>query len=174
MLQRLTVAIVVIVVASLSICGCTSTTSPSPSPTAMVTNTTATTADYSSYYDKQWESAGLIITQPFTKSTNERGNDVYTGVAKNTSQSKMGSSTIVIELTSSQAAAKQIYDNYVSNKTKQGFTAHPEMTAGKAQLGYTDMWVGAKGANNSQLFYVMYRAGPAISLWEVTTEATNQ
>lgn len=64
----------------------------------------------------------MIVERPFTKSTNERGNDVSMGIMRNTSLSQGLAVTTVEELMKSQAESKQLYDKYISQKLSEGFT----------------------------------------------------
>jgi hypothetical protein len=79
--------VAIVILASLSVVGCVNNTNTaSPSPTAAATSPTpAANADYSSYFGTAWTSGNAIVMQPFTKGTNERGNDVYKGVTRNAS-----------------------------------------------------------------------------------------
>jgi hypothetical protein len=74
--KKLLAITMLVMVGSLSVAGCTTslfgTSSPTPTP--------APTTDYSSYFNSQNSSS---IVTPFVKSTNSRGNDVYTGVISN-------------------------------------------------------------------------------------------
>jgi len=110
---KLVAVIVVLVVASLLVAGCTvglpSTSSPTPTPTPTPTATT----DYSSILTKDAESSNFIMERAYTKSTNERGNDVYKGVGRNATLPGSTSVTLVTELTKSEAEAKQVYDKGV-------------------------------------------------------------
>ena len=115
----------------------------------------------------------MIVERQFTKSTNERGNDVYMGVMRNAtlSQSNAGVTT-VMELTKSQAEAKQLYDKYVADKLNEGFTPRQDWIAAMKASdtgNYTNIWVGQNGL---QQFYVLYRYNPAVISWELTTEAS--
>ena len=86
-------------------------THPTPIPKAVTPNPPA---DYSSFLTSSWESGSFIIERAFTKSINERGNDVYKGIGRNASKPGSKSVTIVIELTKSKNESKQLYDRYVS------------------------------------------------------------
>lgn len=171
-MRKTLVVTAIVMLASLSVVGCvsnTNTSSSSPTPTAPTAAPTAN-ADYSSYYTTSWQGAGGIVTQPFTKAVNVRGNDIYTGSVKNATLSSAVPFTYVMELTKSEAQSKQVYDNYVAAKQNEGFSLRSDWVAEwKAQPGnYTDIWIGTNGL---QQFYVMYRYTPAVSSWEVTTEA---
>jgi hypothetical protein len=112
-----------------------------------------------------------MLKQQFTKGTNDRGNAVFKGVTKNSSATGNYQYTVVIELTQSQSAAKQLYDQTVAQKLSEGFTARPDIAASyKAAVPYvTEVWVGELYGN---LFYVRYHDDPNVSpSWLVTTEA---
>jgi hypothetical protein len=91
-----------------------------------------------------------------------RGNDVYKGVTRNTSLPESSEETIVIELTTSQAQAKQLYDQTVAQKINEGFTPRPDFAAAtKAQFPYyTEVWGGQQ---NGLQFYVMYYSDSNVS-----------
>ncbi len=118
------ITVLLLIVAALSVAGCTinlpSTSSPTPTPTSTpipAVSTPTPPADYSSYYNKLWERSGFIVERQFTKSTNARGNDVYMGIMRNTSLPQGRGVTTVIELTSSKAQSRQLYDKAVDDKS---------------------------------------------------------
>jgi hypothetical protein len=133
-----------------------------PTPTA--------NAGYSSYYTSTWQSGGFIVTQPFTKSTNVRGNDIYLGIIKNATLANAAPMTVVEELTKSEAQAKQVYDIYVTAETNEGFSLRSDWVAAlnASSPGYNGIWIGQNG---QQQFYVLYRYNSDVQSWEVTTEA---
>jgi hypothetical protein len=75
-----------------------------------------------------------------------------------------------MELTKSEAQAKQVYDNYVAAKLNEGFSLRSDTVAEwKAEPNnYNGIWIGQNGP---QWFYVMYEYNPNVHSWEVTTEA---
>jgi hypothetical protein len=75
-----------------------------PASAEYVSTAPTPTADYSSYFTAGFANGNSIV-QPLTKSTNKRGDDVYTGITRNPSGSY--TMTTVVELTQSQAEAKQ-------------------------------------------------------------------
>jgi hypothetical protein len=176
--MKKTLAIIsIVMLASLSVVGCvnnTNTTSSSPTPTAPTTTPTATptaNADYSSYYTTHWQGAGGIVTQPFTKAVNVRGNDIYTGSVKNATLSSAVPVTYVMEHTKSEAQSKQVYDNYVAAKLNEGFSLRSDWVAqwkAEPNISYSGLWIGQNGP---QQFYVFYRYNSEVSSWVVTTEA---
>ena len=157
--MKKTLAIIAIVMLiSLSVVGCvnyTNTTSSSPTPTSSSPTPTAN-ADYSSYYTKYWQSSGFIVTQPFTQSTNVRGNDVYLGIFKNATLSNAPSMTVVEELAKSEAQAKQVYDNYTAAKLNEGFSLRSDWVAQlKADPNNSQvngLWVGQTELSSSMFF----------------------
>jgi hypothetical protein len=169
MKKRFLAVMVLVMIASLSVVGCvTNPSMSSPTPTA-----TPTATDYSSYLNKGFTSGNAIVVQPFTKGTNERGNDVYKGITRNASLPASEATTTVIELTQSQADAKQLYDQTVAQKTTEGFTLQPDAVAyGKAEFPYvTEMWVGQQSASG-QAFYIEYYNDSNVSpSWLFITEA---
>jgi len=107
------IVVLSLVVVSILISGCTvispSTSTPSPTSSPTVTTPTLTpSTDYSSELTKYYEAGTAIMERPFTKSINERGNDVYKGVGRNATMPGAGSVTIVVEFTKSQAEAKAV------------------------------------------------------------------
>jgi hypothetical protein len=154
-------------VATLSVAGCTVglpiTSSPTPTPTPTAAPTPP--VDYSSYFDKAYEGGNSIMVQPFTKSTNERGNDVYKGVARNATLPGSSTVTMVIELTKSEAEAKQLHDSQVSGKLSEGYTPDAT-TAAKYHANYPDtvaVWVGTYGAN---VFVCYYQHDYTVNGWQ--------
>jgi hypothetical protein len=161
--------IALVIVASLSLAGCTfpiSTSSPTPMPTPTPTATPTPVVDYSSVLTKQNEAGVGIMERPFTKSTNERGNDVYKGVGRNASKPGSKSVIWVIELTKSQAEAKQLYDKYVAQRLNEGYTPRPDWVAGWNHPG---AWAGVQYSSGNQ-FTVFYRYNSAVNSWDITTE----
>jgi predicted small secreted protein len=145
-----------------SVAGCTSST-----------NSAQGTTDYSSYFNKFYTGGNAIVTQPFTKSTNDRGDDVYKGVARNSSEPESAQYTIVAELTNSQDAAKSLYNQTVAQKINEGFTSLPDYAAAfKAEFpSITEVWFG-QSQQTGQGFYVIYYNDANVSpSWVFTTEA---
>jgi hypothetical protein len=122
------------------------------------TPTYAPPADLSSYFNTQYESGNAIMTRAFTKSTSERGNDVYKGVARNATTPETNTWTIVIELTTSKAEAKQLYDQTVAQKINEGYTIQPDRIAlEKAEEPFlTEVWVGLKSLPKAFTLSVAY------------------
>jgi len=167
--KRFLAIIVLVMIASLSVAGCvTNPSTSSPTPTA-----TPTATDYSSYFNKAFTSGNAIMAQPFTKGTNDRGNDVYKGVGRNSSLPESDAMTDVIELTQSQAAAKQLYDQAVAQKLSEGFTLRPDWVAEtKASAPYMiEVWEGQQSVSG-QAFIVEYYYDSNVSpSWLFMTEA---
>jgi hypothetical protein len=134
----------------------------SPTPTVK-----PTTADYSSYFTSAFTGGGYVVAQPFVKSTNDRGNDVYQGIIKNTSSGFQYKS--VIELTQSSSDAKQLFDQTVAQKTNEGFVNQPDWVAFyRARYpDYTDVWIGKQGGQYVNI-YSYYDSGA--SSWLVRTD----
>ena len=154
-----TIAVLLLVVASLSVAGCTvsptGTSSPTPSPTP---TPNPTPVDYSSALTKASESANFIMERPFTKSVNERGNDVYKGVGRNATNPGSPSVTLVKEVTKSQTEAKTVYDKAVATKLNEGYIADPTGAAAWKPSGCPDciaVWMGSKG-NSGFLCHYLY------------------
>jgi hypothetical protein len=196
---KMAVIVAFVMVASLSVAGCTvslpstSSETPTPSlyptpsiyyptpnstPTPISTITPISTAtpisvDYSAYYNKRWESGNGIVERPFTKSTNVRGNDVYKGIVRNTSQPTSKSETIVIELTESIYETQPLYNSYIAQKLAEGYSVRSDRIAqweseNSAVLGIHEAWFGQLGA---QQFVVFYLHNSYIPSWELTTQA---
>lgn len=175
MIRKVAAIAALLMIASLSVTGCTFpiSTGPSPTPTSAPTVTTVTPpADYSSYFNKNWESSGMIVERLFTKSINARGNDVYMGIMRNTSLSQGNSVTVVEEFTKSQAEAKQVYDQYVVQKLSEGFSLRTDwvasMKSDPTRAQYDGMWAGTLGVRE---FFVFYHYNPEVNSWDVTTQA---
>jgi hypothetical protein len=144
-LKPITVIVVFLfLVVSVSIAGCAFFLSPSSSP-----------ADYSSYFNTWYSNGTSRIKQPFTKGTNERGDTVYTGVTRNSSEVGNYQYTVVIGPTLTQTDATRLYDQTVGQKLGEGFIAQPDWAASyKAAFPYNiEVWAGQMG---DQDFYVMY------------------
>jgi len=170
-------AILLLVLASLLISGCTVTTpfTSSPTPTVTPTATTPTPTpilDHSSDLTTAFESGNFIMERPFTKSINERGNDVYKGVRRNVTASDAPSVTVVIEFTKSEAQAKTVYDNAVALKKNQGYVLDASLTAyGKANCPQCkDLWEGTY--NLYDVFTCQYDYVPHFQSWLVTQQTS--
>jgi hypothetical protein len=166
--------IALVIVASLSIAGCTvglpSTSSPSPTPTP---TPVPTPVDYSSKLTSVVESGNFIMTRPFTKSTNSRGNDVYKGVGRNATMSGSKDVTLVFELTNSKTEAKRIYDEIIASKLREGYTLDStELSKIKASTHWDEVWFGRYGSSWFECSYA-YDYGPEIPYWTVTQQSSS-
>jgi hypothetical protein len=180
-MKKAPLIVALILVASLSAAGCTgslpSTSSPTTtsSTTSTTTSTTTkTTADYSSTLTELYESFNLTMVRPFTKSTNARGNDVYTGVGRNATVPGSSNVTFVIEKTKSKAEAKNVYNATVAAKLKEGYKANRTQAATyKATSAYEEVWVGNYSA---KWFVCNYGQNSDVGLilhgWAVTQESS--
>ena len=172
---KATVIIAVILVVSLSAAGCTglpSTSSPTTTSTTTST-TTKTSADYSSALTELYKSYNLTMVQPFKKSTNARGNDVYTGVGRNATVPGSSNVTIIIEKTKSKAEAKNVYNATVAAKLKEGYKANSTHAAAyKATSAYEEVWVGNYSAKWFMCNYGQ-KSDPALILhsWTFSQES---
>ena len=168
---KATVIIAVILVVSLSAAGCTglpSTSSPTTTSTTTST-TTKTSADYSSALTELYKSYNLTMVQPFKKSTNARGNDVYTGVGRNATVPGSPSVTIVIEKMKSKAEAKNVYNTTIAAKLKEGYKANRTLAATyKATSAYEEVWVGNYSVN---WFMCNYGQNLILHSWAVSQES---
>lgn len=175
MINKRAVAAIVAVVASLLIAGCITNNTASPSPTSTPTSTPVPTPalppDLSAWFTQHWEGGDGIVTRPFTKSTNDRGNDVYKGAVRRTNVSSQFEFTIVEELARSQSEAKQLYDKAVADLTNEGFVLRPDWVAdfNKQWVGHTEVWMGQRGNQQVRVSYV-YGDHPVHS-WFVTTQS---
>ena len=142
---------------------------PTPIPTVI---TPTPPPDYSSYFDQSFESGTSIMDRPFTKSINSRGNEVYKGVVRNASLPKDRGMTTVVELTTSKAQAKLLYDQTVAQKIKEGFTPRYDWIAqDKAAWPWvTEDWTGQLYGNGQQ-FGVRYLYSSELLSWELITQA---
>jgi beta-lactam-binding protein with PASTA domain len=173
---KATVIIALILVVSLSAAGCTglpSTSSPTTTSTTTST-TTKTSADYSSALTELYKSYNLTMVQPFKKSTNARGNDVYTGVGRNATVPGSPSVTIVIEKTKSKAEAKNVYNATIAAKLKEGYKANRTNAAAyKATSAYEEVWAGNYSVNWFMCNYGQ-KSDPALILhsWVFSQESS--
>jgi hypothetical protein len=111
------------------------------------------------------------MERPFTKSTNARGNDVYTGVGRNTTVPGSENVTFVIEKIKSKAEAKTVYNSTVAAKLKEGFKANRTHAAAyKATLAYEEVWVGNYGAN---WFMCNYGQNLILHSWAFSQESSS-
>jgi hypothetical protein len=134
----------------------------SPTPTV-----NPTTADYSSHFDKEYTKGNFIMAQPFAKSTNSRGNDVYQGIQKNVTSGSQY--TEVLELTQSRTVTKQLFDQTVAQKTNDGFVYQSDLTASqKAGCNCEDMWVGLRQGQYVTIWYY-YDSAPSWVLRTTTS-----
>jgi thiol-disulfide isomerase/thioredoxin len=142
----------------------------SDNPQATVAKPTLS-ADYSSYFDKLWESGIAIVDRPFTKSTNMRGNDVYKGMTRNASLPESMKTTTVVELTKSQAEAKQLYDQTVAQKTNEGFTLRPDWVA-DTKASYPNLIEYWAGGYYGRQFFISYSYDSYVASWLFVTQAS--
>jgi hypothetical protein len=162
------IIVLLLVVASLSVAGCTvsnnsASSTPTPAPT------TEPTTDYTSYFNSQ-VSANATIVKPYEKSTNSRGNDVYTGVVRN-KYTPSSTWTLTHELAKSEGDAKAAVDATIAQKINAGFTLKPEETAAlKTQMaGTVGVWEGVNSAGEIFLVYYEY----ASDLWWVELQQSH-
>ncbi|HYB59657.1 MAG TPA: hypothetical protein VEB88_05365, partial [Candidatus Acidoferrales bacterium] len=124
---------------------------------------------YSSYYNSYFTGNGWTLVQPFSKSTNDRGNAVYTGIVSNVTTGHQYS--IVVELTASQADAKSAYDQTVAQKTP-GFTPRPDIVANDTAKNpkYIEEWAGQNG--QTSYLYIFYQNNPDVyPSWQCITQS---
>jgi hypothetical protein len=176
MIKKVAVIVALVMIASLSVAGCTvglpSTSSPTPTPTPIPASTPVPTpVDYSSALTKSVESTNFIMERPFTKSASERGNDVYKGVGRNSTNPGSASVTLVFEVTKSQSEAKKVYDGAVATKLNEGYTANPSQAANyKAHNpGVTEVWAGSSGTKGFLCYYDYNTA--IFNSWEVIQQS---
>ncbi len=166
------IATITMMVLSLSVTGCTS-TSTNPNTDAPFTSAIQTMnprPDYTSHYNsvKYYDVNGNTIASSFTRSTNVRGNDLYT----TTLRSSAVTSTVAHELAKTKAEAQQLFNNTVEDKQQSGFATNAEQINNLkkpprgATAYYVDVWAGKVG---SQLFDITYQYEPSVNSWEVTT-----
>ena len=123
--------------------------------------------DYSSYFNSYYAGNGWTLVQPFSMSTNDRGNTVYTGIVRNATGGTQ--QTTVVELTASQADAKNAYDQTVAQKTP-GFTSRPDWVVNNtAQYPERiEEWAGVNQAGTDiRIFY--WNNAQVSPSWEVET-----
>ncbi|MGZ4865561.1 MAG: hypothetical protein ACXV39_13195 [Halobacteriota archaeon] len=160
MIKKVAIAVFIIMIASLSVAGCTSSAPNANDANAPFTSPAQTMTprpDFTAYYERPVIYPNDNTKPPyhwqFTRSTNARGNDVYTTVD--------GNSTITYELAKTKAESQQIFNKTVADKQKNGFTIDPK------PLNHTVAWAGERGV---QYFRIAYGYNPEVSSWEVNTE----
>jgi len=128
-------------------------------------------SDLSKYYDNQFGSGPpghkFVIEKSFSKSTNERGNDVYIGVIRNETLPKNFAITVIVELTKSETQAKQLYADSVTKKAIEGYS--PQLDFVRNWGGYNDIWDGFNPQGNE--FLAMYEYSNYTESWEFTIES---
>ena len=169
------IIVLLLVVASISVAGCSPPIpSPSSSPTPTPTATTPTKipiTDQSSALTQGYESGNFIMERAFTKSTNERGNDVYKGVGRNSTSPGADSVTLVVEFTKSEAQSKTVYNNEIATKKNQGYVFNSEVTAYRKSScpECKEVWFGVYGNNRGVL--CEYEYSLQFSSWVVTEQS---
>lgn len=151
--------------------------SPTPLPQEQPVSTPAPTpnpltADHSSYFNSKFQNAFFSVSQRFIKSTNERGNDVYTGKTKSKS---VGTEMLTtVELANSEPQAKQLYDQAVAQFQSQGFVLRSDWVAQMKSRspGLVGDWEGQRPITGtvSNVCSVQYYYEPSISSWLMITE----
>jgi hypothetical protein len=110
------------------------------------------------------------MKRPYTKSINERGNDVYKGVGRNATLPGSHSVTLVTEVTKSETEAKQVYDKAVNEKLANGYTIYSDLTARykASNPDYKAAWVGSSGQNE---FACTYYYSYVVDSWVVEQQS---
>jgi hypothetical protein len=103
----------------------------------------------------------------------EGTNDVYKGIARNSSLPESQKMTDSIELAQSQAIAKQLYDQTVAQKLSEGFTPRTDwIAAAKASAPYmTDVWEGQQSMSGQAFIVLYYYDGNVSPSWLFETQA---
>lgn len=157
------------------VAGCTTNISPTVTPSS----TPTPTPDYSKAFNKQFthnETNDVwTVAQNFTKSKNERGNDVYFGVIRNESYKPKYELTVTIEIAKSNDEAKQLYSQAVINKANDGYIPYTAMRnhypeAMPMQNNYPegDSWYGNKGPLMALINY--YQSATVDGQWVVSIQ----
>jgi hypothetical protein len=138
-------------------------------PTVTTSSTPTPTPDYTNYFNTDFvhkrPNDVWSVAQNFTRSKNERGNDVYFGVIRNESYTPKYELTMTIEIAKSKDEAKQIYSQTVISKANDGYIPY---TALRKQHPEGDSWYGNKERSMALIDY--YTIGfPSLY---VTTNAT--
>ncbi|MGZ4929139.1 MAG: hypothetical protein ACXV76_12850 [Halobacteriota archaeon] len=178
MIKKTAVLVTLIAIVSLSIAGCTSSNPNTDAPFTSPAQTMTPRPDFTSYYNSFQiygaDNSKSPYNLQFTRSTNTRGNDVYTNVSRD---SKFLNAW-AFELAKTKAEAQQIFNKTVAGKQKSGFTTDSDginkMKTGEknpiglgASTSYADVWEGARG---SQRFSITYQYNPRVSSWEINTQ----
>ncbi len=145
---------------------------PTSKPTYEPTKTTRTpVTDYSRVLDQQWGRGAYVLVYPFAKSTNDRGNDVYTGIVRRSElPAGSGGVTCVITLSKTKTDAHRLFSEAVAKRQSEGFVYDADFTAklssGEGKLTPEQAWAGSLGEQQAVIYY---RYDPAVSSWEVVT-----
>ncbi|MGZ4932284.1 MAG: hypothetical protein ACXV5D_09400 [Halobacteriota archaeon] len=158
MIRKVAVVVFIVMMTSLSIAGCTSSSTSNTSSTSG-TNVT----DYSDHYNKAM--GDWIIEKPFYKTTSDRGNDLYMGVARNASSQY--SHTLAYEHVKTEDDATVVFDTLVTQAQDSGYTEKS-----MPQDPHTvDAWRGVKtvGSTTSVVDISYYHAS-SVNSWVVQKE----
>jgi hypothetical protein len=120
MIKKLAVALLIVMIASLSVAGCTSST-----PTTTTTSpSTPASADQATKITNMFKAQNSTIIKPFTQSTNQYGNTVYTGTIKDGESVLVPyTQNVTIEQTKDRNTSLSRFNAYVAQAKQQGYTS---------------------------------------------------
>jgi hypothetical protein len=108
------------------------------------------------YYNKRaW--VDVVIITPFQKTTNDRGNTVYTGIIR-VAGNRLDT-TIISEHVGSQAEAASLYKDAVAKAQSDGYVYKPFNDTAR----YNERWQGDR--DYSGYFYTYYFYNPDVNSW---------
>jgi len=114
--RKVALLVALIAIASLSVAGCTTTT------TSTNTTTSPRASDMATKLNDAFANQGIAIAVPFTQTTNQYGNAVYTGVVKaNDTAATPSVHNITIEETKNRTDSEARFAAYVAQAQKAGY-----------------------------------------------------
>ena len=117
MTRKVAMLVALIAIASLSMAGCTTTT------TSTNTTTSPRASDMATKLNDAFANQGIAIAVPFTQTTNQYGNAVYSGVVKaNDTGATLSVHNITIEETKNRTDSEARFAAYVAQAQKAGYT----------------------------------------------------
>jgi hypothetical protein len=115
--RKVAMLVVLIAATSLLIAGCITTT------TSTNTTTSPSSSDMAAKLNDAFANQGIAVASPFTQTTNQYGNAVYTGVVKaNDTGATLSAHNITIEETKNRTDSEARFAVYVAQAQKAGYT----------------------------------------------------
>jgi outer membrane biogenesis lipoprotein LolB len=166
------ITVLLLVVASLLVAGCTTNTTSNTNQTpsaATSTENTTDKSDLSKDITASFVSSGRAVVKEFTKSTNQYGNVVYTGVVKDNNETTLRpyQHNVTIEMTKNKTDAIQRAREIAAIYQKQGFGLPSNMTDLSIYNKENEtVWLGPCEPNNACLGI----AGKTFDQWTVVLD----